>query len=848
MSTKKTSSGTTRLPQDNLEEINGIGPKAMEALNRIGVTSFAALVEFETAEQLSKELFERASYSVSSRVIERDDWLGQAKAKDAKSDESNWQPQSEFTVFIEQLKSLPREELASWRVRVYEGDHGESEKFAFEEGQWGEWIGWILDRTNAPPTIRRPMQEAKASQSEVQPPTGYAVLMEERERNMDKITLKRGNEDITLEKVPDTFAIRLRRGRATDVESLESTVGRSPAEIQHSEHLPTEGMDLFVVKDARELESTMEVMRQSQSTDVVSHVYRLGDSPDSLFVPGDTLTVSFRPDTPKEVREDILAEYGLEIVEDVTFMQDAYTVRLTDSSTENPLKIAAKLQKRPEILVAEPELSFKAMLHLLPTDPEFRKQWHLRNRGDLVGLKEGADVRAEGAWEYTKGKREIKICIIDDGFELEHPEFNAEEKVIAPRDFAQNDIDPRPELNESHGTACAGVALAEENGIGVVGIAPRCSLIPVRMSRWLSDEMVVNYFQHAMNSEADVISCSWSAADWYSPLSSKIDAILRYAATRGRHGKGCVIVFAAGNENRPLRGRKDGKLSLQGFAVHPEVIAVAASNSRDERSSYSNFGHEVSVCAPSSGTPGRGIVTTDLLGPRGRSAGDYCSDFGGTSSATPLVAGVAALILSVNPSLSAQQVKELLQSTADQIDQANGQYDDRGHSESFGYGRVNATRAVKEALELKKPGIPEEPAPVPGLAITINEVEIVSLSTDPGLSAELAATVSFAVSGSRATELVASEAACMLEILVAEEETSSTTKRVAAKQSFLSSVEQSESIDFSFSRAPGLYLVTTFVKLVDANIQAKFVGPRLRVRVAENTALPQVEERSLELA
>src|SRR5690606_24526015 len=118
-------------------------------------------------------------------------------------------------------------------------------------------------------------------------------------------------------------------------------------------------------------------------------------------------------------------------------------------------------------------------------------------------------------------------------------------------------------------------------------------------------------------------SCSWSAQSWDFPLSTRVNALLNHVATAGRGGKGCVILFAAGNEDRPLDGVKDGRRSVQGFALHPAVIAVAASNSLDRRSSYSNFGRQISLCAPSSGSPGRGIVTVDNRGTSGYDAGDF---------------------------------------------------------------------------------------------------------------------------------------------------------------------------------------------------------------------------------
>jgi subtilisin-like proprotein convertase family protein len=157
-----------------------------------------------------------------------------------------------------------------------------------------------------------------------------------------------------------------------------------------------------------------------------------------------------------------------------------------------------------------------------------------------------------------------------------------------------------------------------------------------------------------------------------------------------------VILFAAGNENSPLDGVKDGVQHHQGFALHPNVIAVAASNSLDLRSSYSNFGPAIALCAPSSGSPGRGIVTTDRRGAEGYDSADFTATFGGTSSATPLAAGLAALVLSANPDLTSAEVKAVMMDTADKIDTAGGAYQS-GHSAFYGHGRINAERAVAVA-------------------------------------------------------------------------------------------------------------------------------------------------------
>ncbi|CAG0976243.1 partial Calcium-dependent protease, partial [Anaerolineae bacterium] len=267
-----------------------------------------------------------------------------------------------------------------------------------------------------------------------------------------------------------------------------------------------------------------------------------------------------------------------------------------------------------------------------------------------------------------------------------------------------------------------------------VGVAHGCAFMPVRFPLSADDDLLIEIFEE-VGSRADVISCSWGPPPVFAPLSTEVFNMFRRLATSGGpRGKGCVICFAAANFNAPIndpnniggfiwldygsgRQRRTTGPILNGLAAHPNVIAVAASTSLNKHAAYSNWGAEISVCAPSNNfhpinpqqfVAGRGIWTTDneAFGEGFTAHSRYTGRFGGTSSATPLAAGVAALVLSANLKLSAAEVKEILQTTADKIVDTDpdivlstnrGQYDSNGRCDWFGFGKVNAATAVVEA-------------------------------------------------------------------------------------------------------------------------------------------------------
>ena len=541
--------------------------------------------------------------------------------------------------------------------------------------------------------------------------------------------LQRGGEELALEKTSDRFTI-----------GLTSPQNNFPSAIPNLTHQAIPRTNLEEVQVAAdELETAMATAREDENVAFASHVYQLRDHPETLVYLSDEITIQFIPKAEEEVRKTVAVEYSLVLVKPVKGIANTFVYRLTPDSPANPIKITNLLMGKAEVVTAEVDIITPFESFYTPSDSKYNQQWYLHHNGGTL-LAQNSHIDVEKAWDITRGMRSVVVAIMDDAIDINHPDFQGEGKIVAPRDFKDKDFLPMPESSqESHGTACAGVAVAEENGNGVVGVAPGCALMPIRTSGYLDDRSIEDLFDWAVDNGADVISCSWGAAAVYFPLSLRQKATLNHAATEGRDGKGCVILFAAGNANRPVsgtiyeRGWQQNVLSgptkwLNGFAVHPDVIAVSACSSLNRKSAYSNWGANISVSAPSNNAPpgiwfretgyigtapqvtaflpGRGIFTTDQLGELGYNPDDFTRTFGGTSSACPVVAGVAGLIISANPDLTAQEVKQILQQSADKVVDTDpdpqlglrmGTYANNGHSQWFGYGKVNAFKAVQRA-------------------------------------------------------------------------------------------------------------------------------------------------------
>ncbi|MFZ4764816.1 MAG: S8 family serine peptidase [Roseimicrobium sp.] len=394
-----------------------------------------------------------------------------------------------------------------------------------------------------------------------------------------------------------------------------------------------------------------------------------------------------------------------------------YCVIEFGGSPDAALKGAAKLRQVPGVILAEPMLARQWQRRAQPTDPLFGYsagnpgyQWHLHNTGQNNGVS-GADIDVLSAWDEYRGTG-VRIAIVDDGLEVTHPDLIDNVDVTHGHDFNDGDDDPSPGPDDSHGTACAGVAAARwNNGIGISGVAPEATLVGLRLiAAPTTDEDEAEAFSY-LNDIIAVKSNSWGPFDnaygtgGPGPLSA---AALAEAATHGRGGKGTVFLWAAGNGNY-----SGDDSNYDGWANSPYAIAVSAINDRGKQAWYSEPGANILICAPSSGGK-QGITTTDRSGPRGYNEESgtieypdysdtaYTNTFGGTSSAAPAVAGVVALMLQANPTLTYRDIQEILVRTAQKNDEFDGGWVTNGAGYHFniqyGAGLVDASAACSLAV------------------------------------------------------------------------------------------------------------------------------------------------------
>lgn len=356
----------------------------------------------------------------------------------------------------------------------------------------------------------------------------------------------------------------------------------------------------------------------------------------------------------------------------------------TNDPTTNILETVNKLREHKDVEYVEPDFITvgKRNNKSQNTDPYAADQYALEI------------TKANEAHEIQLGDPSITIAIIDEGCDVHHPDIS--DAIIATYDAIDGDDNQDPNAWDGHGTACAGLAAAVPyNDLGIRGIGGGCTMFGIRMAYsekqygyWItSNSKIASAIDWAWENGADVLSNSWGGG---SPSNAITNAIKR-AMTQGRGGLGAAVVVAAGNASEPVDypGNLDG------------VITVAATNEYDENKTEtskdgeswwgSNYGYAIDI-----GAPGVHNLTTDISGEDGYSNTNY-TDFNGTSSACPIVAGAIGLMLSANPELPLDKIRSILHESADKV--GDIEYIN-GRNDYYGYGRLNVLKALELSREI----------------------------------------------------------------------------------------------------------------------------------------------------
>ncbi|MET1179961.1 S8 family serine peptidase [Peribacillus simplex] len=321
-------------------------------------------------------------------------------------------------------------------------------------------------------------------------------------------------------------------------------------------------------------------------------------------------------------------------------------------TTDNVIE---ELEEQKNVEYAEPNYIFKKMES--PNDPAYIDQWHHKKLG------------TNAAWTKTMGSKELIVAIIDDGIDRNHEDLKG--KIVNAYDTIKNRKHIVPK--GAHGTHIAGIiAGSANNGIGGTGVAPNVKLMPINVfdGEYANTADIIEAIHYAVQQKANIINMSLGDTS-YSEAFNK--------AVQEAYKKGVLIVAAAGNEGD--MGKNVQRVYPAAFS---HVISVAATDSRDRRPSYSNYHSTVDIAAP-----GDDILSTLPYGRYGWMSG--------TSMATPMVAGVAALIWSNEPKLNKSEVEYRLYDSAVDLGA-------KGKDIYYGNGRVNAKKAL-EMKTLSKPAV-----------------------------------------------------------------------------------------------------------------------------------------------
>lgn len=532
----------------------------------------------------------------------------------------------------------------------------------------------------------------------------------------DDLVFYSGGKTFSIERSSTEYAVVMPPAEFTAARAkIASEPGLAIEPLPWARHRPGCG----IVRIPEATEDPLAAVRNLVGDGEIRRVFRIEGIDQPVLGSGNVI-LRFDERLSDQERAQLFRDFRVNVVREIDAANGVFLVRPQGDPQEGDLDIrtAAAMSRDDRTAYAMPDL-------VIPAEPKqvlgqvedefFERQWHLNNVGQELGTP-GADINIEGAWEITFGE-DVLIGMFDDSCDVQHEDL-APNYTNVGQDPATGEESPdAPEPvspNDRHGTTVMGLIVGAANELGVRGVAPASRFTA---SRGLNDitlslSQVASTFTFARQQDVDVHNNSWGYPfATNSQVQPVVDGI-RTSFETGRGDRGMVILFAAGNSGEELTTDDD-------LSTLAEVIGVAATNADDVLASYSNYGRDIDICAPSGDVFLPKLVTTDVddeagypsIGYNDGSGTDvfgvpdlsdfrYTKNFSGTSGACPVASGVAALILSQNQELTAEQVRTIMVHTAVKVDPQNAAYHPiTERSLRYGYGRLDASAAVEAAMQ-----------------------------------------------------------------------------------------------------------------------------------------------------
>jgi thermitase len=485
-------------------------------------------------------------------------------------------------------------------------------------------------------------------------------------------------QTVTLDVDPNVVAVRFKPATPQGLQATAAAEAGFSAFPHHTE-IPGENIVLVPAAAGEGAHAGLSALSAHPSVERATPVFRVGEN---KVVPSDRILVGLKS---KDDLKRLQADYPLELVRD---RENEFLFRVPPES--DPLELSKRISEQPYVVYSEPDF-ITVGAHLprrasndgapVPTNLSVARQYAM----EITSAKQ--------AWTLQTGSQEIRLAILDEGVDIGHPDLAP--VIAGAYDGTTGTVNQGPNAWDGHGTSCAGLAAAlPSSSAAVIGAGSGCSILAVRIAYsqarggpWVTtNEIIARSIDWSWQNDASVLSNSWGGG----APSNAIALAFERARTQGRGGLGCVIAIAAGNVST----------AVQFPATLSNVLAVSASNEFDEFKTRTSrdgetwwgscFGPQISVAAP-----GVHNLTTDIRGAGGYSSTDYYDAFNGTSSATPIVAGACALVLSARPNLREKQVRDLIVASADKVGATPYV---GGRNDFFGFGRLNVLRAIQAAL------------------------------------------------------------------------------------------------------------------------------------------------------